>query len=71
MVVVDRSPEAKAALQWALSHSVRSDDTVVLVQTVRPSCKHGKGSEMAVLACFSNECVPEADAIESCCFLGR
>ncbi|XP_064998657.1 uncharacterized protein LOC135633283 [Musa acuminata AAA Group] len=35
MVVVDRSPEAKAALQWALSHSVRSDDTVVLVQTVR------------------------------------
>ncbi|KAJ8494025.1 hypothetical protein OPV22_015746 [Ensete ventricosum] len=42
MVVVDPSPEAKAALQWALSHSVRSDDTVVLVQNVRPSCKHGE-----------------------------
>ncbi|RWW44091.1 hypothetical protein BHE74_00050178 [Ensete ventricosum] len=50
MVVVDPSPEAKAALQWALSHSVRSDDTVVLVQNVRPSCKHGKGSEMARLS---------------------
>ncbi|THU58721.1 hypothetical protein C4D60_Mb03t17410 [Musa balbisiana] len=46
MVVVDRSPEAKAALKWALSHSVRSDDTIVLVQTVRPSCKHGKGERL-------------------------
>ncbi|WOL03156.1 hypothetical protein Cni_G11876 [Canna indica] len=37
MIVVDSSPEAKAALQWALSHSVQSNDTVVLVQIVKPS----------------------------------
>ncbi|RWV81645.1 hypothetical protein GW17_00056914 [Ensete ventricosum] len=32
MIVVDSSPEAKAALLWGLSHSVQSNDTVVLVQ---------------------------------------
>ncbi|CAL9112092.1 uncharacterized protein LOC135588912 [Musa acuminata AAA Group] len=37
MIVVDSSPEAKAALLWALSHSVQSNDTVVLVQIVKPS----------------------------------
>ncbi|THU68434.1 hypothetical protein C4D60_Mb08t03850 [Musa balbisiana] len=41
MIVVDSSPEAKAALLWALSHSVQSNDTVVLVQIVKPS-KHGE-----------------------------
>ncbi|RRT43728.1 hypothetical protein B296_00028650 [Ensete ventricosum] len=41
MIVVDSSPEAKAALLWGLSHSVQSNDTVVLVQVVKPS-KHGK-----------------------------
>ncbi|RWW70201.1 hypothetical protein BHE74_00022131 [Ensete ventricosum] len=41
MIVVDRSSEAKAALHWALSHSVQSNDTVVLVEVTKPS-KHGK-----------------------------
>ncbi|KAJ8466958.1 hypothetical protein OPV22_029510 [Ensete ventricosum] len=41
MIVVDSSPEAKAALLWGLSHSVQSNDTVVLVQVVKPS-KHGE-----------------------------
>ncbi|RRT59931.1 hypothetical protein B296_00034633 [Ensete ventricosum] len=39
MIVVDRSSEAKAALHWALSHSVQSNDTVVLVEVTKPS-KH-------------------------------
>ncbi|XP_038975505.1 uncharacterized protein LOC120106604 [Phoenix dactylifera] len=54
MVVVDSSPEAKTALQWTLSHSVGSNDTIVLLDIVKPS-KHGeqlqrerdpKGSEL-------------------------
>ncbi|XP_008785636.1 uncharacterized protein LOC103704214 [Phoenix dactylifera] len=54
MVVVDSSPEAKTALQWTLSHSVQCNDTIVLLDIVKPS-KHGdqpqgerdpKGSEL-------------------------
>ena len=41
MVVVDASQEAKGALQWALSHTVQKEDTVILLQIVRPS-KTGK-----------------------------
>ncbi|KAK7388842.1 hypothetical protein VNO78_23669 [Psophocarpus tetragonolobus] len=37
MVVVDSSFEAKGALQWALSHTVQSLDTVVLLHVARPS----------------------------------
>lgn len=40
MVAVDSSAEAKCALQWALSHSVQSSDTVVLLDVAKPS-KHG------------------------------
>ncbi|XP_010936432.1 uncharacterized protein [Elaeis guineensis] len=40
MVVVDSSLEAKTALQWTLSHSVQSNDTIVLLDIVKPS-KHG------------------------------
>ncbi|CAL9186064.1 uncharacterized protein LOC135606582 [Musa acuminata AAA Group] len=44
MIVVDRSSEAKAALHWALSHSVQSNDTVVLVEVTKPS-KHGESTQ--------------------------
>ncbi|KAJ1388549.1 UspA [Sesbania bispinosa] len=37
MVVVDPSFEAKGALEWALSHTVQSQDTVVLVHVARPN----------------------------------
>ncbi|KAJ4822654.1 hypothetical protein Tsubulata_038701 [Turnera subulata] len=37
MIVVDTSIEAKGALQWALSHTVQSQDIVVLVHIVKPS----------------------------------
>jgi len=37
MVVVDSSFEAKGALDWALSHTVQSQDTLVLVHVTRPN----------------------------------
>lgn len=37
MVVVDSSLEAKGALEWALSHTVQSqDDTIVLLSVSKP-----------------------------------
>lgn len=42
MVVVDSSMEAKAALHWALSHTIQSQDTVILLHVVtRPSVQGG------------------------------
>ncbi|XP_043698988.1 universal stress protein PHOS32-like [Telopea speciosissima] len=37
MIVVDSSVEAKAAVQWALTHTVQSQDTIVLLHVTRPS----------------------------------
>ncbi|XP_041013236.1 universal stress protein PHOS32-like [Juglans microcarpa x Juglans regia] len=47
MVVVDSSLEAKGALQWAFSHTVQSQDTVILLCVTKPS-KQGtsQGSNM-------------------------
>ncbi|CAI8583643.1 unnamed protein product [Vicia faba] len=42
MVVVDSSFEAKGALDWALSHTIQTQDTVVLVHVTRPL---GEGGE--------------------------
>ncbi|XP_061355324.1 uncharacterized protein LOC133299839 [Gastrolobium bilobum] len=39
MVVVDSSFESKGALEWALSHTVQSQDTVVLVHVARSTRK--------------------------------
>ncbi|XP_072988220.1 uncharacterized protein [Typha latifolia] len=39
MIVAESRPEAKGALQWALSHAVQSNDTVVLLNVVKPA-KH-------------------------------
>ncbi|XAR63835.1 hypothetical protein NMG60_11023939 [Bertholletia excelsa] len=36
MVVMDSSAETKAALQWALSHTVQPHDTIVLLHVVNP-----------------------------------
>ncbi|XP_052187020.1 universal stress protein PHOS32 [Diospyros lotus] len=48
MIVVDSSMEAKGALQWALTHTVQSQDTVVLLYVSKTS-KQGDESrkEMA------------------------
>lgn len=37
MVVADPSLEAKGALEWALSHAVQNQDTLVLLHVVKPS----------------------------------
>ncbi|KAL6349931.1 hypothetical protein AAG906_002038 [Vitis piasezkii] len=48
MIVVDSSVEAKGALQWALSHTVQSQDTLILLYVTKP-CKQGEecGKEVA------------------------
>ncbi|KAL3529641.1 hypothetical protein ACH5RR_008963 [Cinchona calisaya] len=43
MVVVDSRIEAKGALQWALSHTVQSQDTIILLHVAKPS-EHGLNS---------------------------
>lgn len=48
MVVVDSSLEAKGALEWALSHTIQSQDTVVLVHIVRPTRGEG-GSTISIV----------------------
>ncbi|GFP88410.1 hypothetical protein PHJA_000984700 [Phtheirospermum japonicum] len=35
MLVVDSSPEAKGALEWALSHTVQSQDTIILLHVAK------------------------------------
>ncbi|XVE74379.1 hypothetical protein DITRI_Ditri12bG0012100 [Diplodiscus trichospermus] len=37
MMVVDSSIEAKGAIQWALSHTVQCQDTVILLYVTKPS----------------------------------
>ncbi|KAK3002710.1 hypothetical protein RJ639_019198 [Escallonia herrerae] len=39
MVVVDSSKEAKGALQWALSHTVQNQDTIILLHVTKPPKK--------------------------------
>ncbi|KAB5524829.1 hypothetical protein DKX38_022578 [Salix brachista] len=45
MVVVDTSPEAMGALEWALSHTVQNQDTIVLLYAAKPS-KQGSESSL-------------------------
>ncbi|XP_038681006.1 universal stress protein PHOS32-like isoform X2 [Tripterygium wilfordii] len=44
MIVVDSSLEAKGALQWALSHTIQSQDTLVLLHVTNPATKQGEVS---------------------------
>ncbi|GAV69845.1 Usp domain-containing protein [Cephalotus follicularis] len=37
MIVVDSSMEAKGALQWALTHTIQSQDKLVLLHVTKPS----------------------------------
>ncbi|XP_010257950.1 PREDICTED: uncharacterized protein LOC104597881 [Nelumbo nucifera] len=43
MIVVDSTAEAKSALQWALTHTVQNQDTIVLLCVTKPS-KQGEES---------------------------
>lgn len=42
MIAGETSLEVNSALQWALSHTVQSHDTILLLDVVKPS-KHGGG----------------------------
>lgn len=53
MVVVDSSHEARGALQWALSHTVQKEDTVILLHLAKPS-KSGKCPSRFHLTCVQN-----------------
>ena len=41
MVVVDSSAEAKVALQWALTHTVQSQDLIILLYVAKLTTKQG------------------------------
>ena len=47
MIVVDSSFEAKGALQWALSHTVQNQDTLILLFVTKPSKK-----DSGLASCF-------------------
>ncbi|KAF5187687.1 Adenine nucleotide alpha hydrolases-like superfamily protein [Thalictrum thalictroides] len=47
MIVVDSSVEAKCALQWVLSHTVQSQDIIVLLHVTKPS-KQGEESDVEI-----------------------
>lgn len=51
MLVVDSTPEAMAALQWALSHTVQTQDTIILLHISKPSKLH-RGKLMIINYCY-------------------
>lgn len=46
MIVVDPTQEAKGALQWALSHTVQKEDTVILLHIDKPTKGSDSGSDV-------------------------
>ncbi|MCL7050107.1 hypothetical protein MKW94_010309 [Papaver nudicaule] len=51
MIFVDSSLEAKVAIQWALSHTIQNQDTVILLYVTKPtSSKHGEQPSMEMYA---------------------
>lgn len=49
MIVVDSSLEAKGAVQWALTHTVQNQDTIVLLHVMKPSNKQGAKTDHTML----------------------
>ncbi|GLU13272.1 hypothetical protein SLE2022_299150 [Rubroshorea leprosula] len=60
MVVVDSSVEAKWALEWAISHAVRVEDTIVLLHVGKPKKSVSNGKQSArvkdLLQSMKNKC---------------
>ncbi|CAN4086227.1 unnamed protein product [Withania somnifera] len=52
MVVVDTSLEAKNALQWALTHTVQNQDTIVLLSVIKTS-QQGEDDQRAYELLYS------------------
>ncbi|KAK7407447.1 hypothetical protein VNO78_09384 [Psophocarpus tetragonolobus] len=59
MIVVDSSLEAKAAVQWALTHTVQNQDTIVLLHVMKPSNKQATDEDS------SKEIAPKAYELAS------
>ncbi|XP_073314680.1 uncharacterized protein [Primulina huaijiensis] len=55
MIVVDSSMEAKHAVQWALSHTVQSQDIIILFYVTKPSNQGDRPSKKEVI----NPRIPE------------
>ncbi|XP_074278771.1 uncharacterized protein LOC141602373 isoform X1 [Silene latifolia] len=49
MVIVDSSSEARVALQWTLTHTVQSNDTIVLLYVTKLTNNKGKQDEEKVM----------------------
>ncbi|KAJ1412114.1 UspA [Sesbania bispinosa] len=60
MIVVDSSLEAKGAVQWALTHTVQNQDTIVLLHVLKPS-----NSKQAIDEASSKEIAPKAYELAS------
>lgn len=52
MIVVDSSLEAKSAVQWALTHTVQNQDTIVLLHVIKPSNKQGAITDHTIVLFF-------------------
>ncbi|KAE8023110.1 hypothetical protein FH972_008854 [Carpinus fangiana] len=69
VIVVDSSLEAKGALQWALSHTVQNQDTVILLCVTKPSKQAAAASSTAQGS--GKEIVPRAyefiDSLKKLC----
>ncbi|KAI3885539.1 hypothetical protein MKX03_009237 [Papaver bracteatum] len=51
MIVVDSSLEAKGVIQWALSHTIQNQDTLVLLYITKPtSSNHGEQTNTEMYA---------------------
>lgn len=62
MVVVDSTSEAKSALQWALSHTLQTQDSILLLHVTKPSSNSKQGENLSnqrayqLLASMKNIC---------------
>lgn len=72
MIVVDSSPEAKGALQWALSQTVQNQDSIILLHVTKPR-KQGTGEESGknknskgydLVSSFKNMCKQKRPEVE-------
>ncbi|XP_026423467.1 uncharacterized protein LOC113319427 isoform X2 [Papaver somniferum] len=69
MVVVDLSYEVASAVQWTLTHTVQSQDTLILLHVVKPnSSKQCKGSEITPMSARAYELL---HTIKNLCHLER
>ncbi|RZC70294.1 hypothetical protein C5167_035393 [Papaver somniferum] len=55
MIVVDSSLEAKGAIQWALSHTIQNQDTIVLLYVTKPTSSTSNHGEQTNTEMYAKE----------------